>query len=303
MNFISEILPLRNSNLWKGLGLGVALCLLAIAIPTLMRTKMSALKVMETGYTKIQGGGGGAFLTLTVEANGPKIVRTAELNLLVEDCGATLKKVETLAAAENGLVEASTVEENSATITLRVPSSRLDDVRAKLREFAIRTTQDSVGTSDVTKQYFDNEARLRNLRAQEQQYLQIMKKAHTVPDVLAVTKSLDDVRGEIEQDDADFRRMKNQVELAKIDIHLLSQSAPSVRWSAGSSTRAAWDDFLQSLAGFVDFLIWLVVNLPVIILWLVIAFLLVAAGWFVLRTAIRALRAIFWKKAAEPAKV
>ena len=237
-----------------------------------------------------------------MEADGPKIVRTAELYLLVTDCGATLKKVENLATSENGLIEASTMEESSATVTLRVPTARLDEVRAKLRNLAVRTTQDNVTASDVTKQYFDREARLRNLRAQEQQYLEIMRKAHSVPDVLAVTKNLDDVRNEIEQDDADFRRLKDQVDLAKIEVHLQLQSTAGVHWSAGSSTQAAWEDFLQSLAGLADFLIWLIVSLPVIILWIAIVFVLIAAGWYVLRTAVRVLRTIFCRKAAEPVK-
>jgi hypothetical protein len=309
MSTISQILPLRNSNLWKGAGVGIGLCVLtlAIVIPNLMRTKMSASRRMaayvEGEYSKVAGGGGGSgILTSLAEADGPKIVRTAELNLLVADCGATLKKIEGLAAAENGLIEASTLEENSASITLRVPTAELDDVRAKLRNFAMRVTQDSVGATDVTKQYFDREARQRNLRAEEQQYLGIMKNAHTVPDVLAVTKSLDDVREEIEQEDADFLRLRDQVELAKIEVHLRSESPAGVHWSAGSSMRTAWDDFLQSLASLGDFLIWLVVNIPVIILWILIVFLLVAAGWYILRSAIRALRVIFGKKGAEPVK-
>ena len=308
MSSISQILPLRNSNLWKGVAVGIGLCVLtlAIVIPNVMRTKKSAYHMapyIEGDYAKVEGGGGGGgVLTSIAEADGPKIVRTAELNLLVADCGATLKKIEGLAAAENGMVQASTLEDNSASITLRVPAAELDDVRAKLRNFATRVTQDSVGASDVTRQYVDSEARLRNLRAEEQQYLGIMKNAHTVPDVLAVTKSLDDVREEIEQGDADFRRLKDQVELAKIEVHLRSESNAGVHWSAGSSARSAWDDFLQSLATLVDFLIWLVVNLPVIILWIVIVFLLATAGWYVLRTAIRVLRAIFGKKGAEPVK-
>jgi len=308
MSSISQILPLRNSNLWKGVAVGIGLCVLtlAIVIPNVMRTKKSAYHMapyIEGDYAKVEGGGGGGgVLTSIAEADGPKIVRTAELHLLVADCGATLKKIEGLAAAENGMVQASTLEDNSASITLRVPAAELDDVRAKLRNFATRVTQDSVGASDVTRQYVDSEARLRNLRAEEQQYLGIMKNAHTVPDVLAVTKSLDDVREEIEQGDADFRRLKDQVELAKIEVHLRSESNAGVHWSAGSSARSAWDDFLQSLATLVDFLIWLVVNLPVIILWIVIVFLLATAGWYVLRTAIRVLRAIFGKKGAEPVK-
>lgn len=311
MSSFRQILPMRNSNLWKGVGLGFGVCLLmlAITIPNLLRSR-AAFKMSGLSYyyqdgvaerAPAGGGGGGNAMRMSIEsvdADGPKIVRTAELNLLVADCAASLKKVEELVKTEAGFVEASTLRENAGDITLRVPSARLDEVRAKLREFAIRVTQDSVGASDVTKQYYDSEARLRSLRAQEQQFLEIMKKAHTVPDVLSVTKSLDDVREQIEQEDADFRRMKDQVELAKIEVHLRSQSIAGAHWSAGASTRSAWNDLLASLASVGDFLIWLVVNIPVIVLWIVIVFLLLAVGWYVLRAAIRAMRAIFGRKVA-----
>jgi Domain of unknown function (DUF4349) len=303
MNSFSQILPLRNSNLWKGVGLGIVMCVLtlAIAIPNMLRSKVSTKEAARFDtYEKVEGGGGGGSLARleSVEAEGPRIIRTAELNLQVADSKASLKKVEELAKAESGFVESSTLREDAADVTMRVPSARLDEVRGKLREFAVRVMQDSVGASDITKQYYDSEARLRNLRAQEQQFLEIMKKAHTVPDVLAVTKSLDEVREQIEQDDADFRRMKDQVELAKIDVHLRSQSAAGVHWSAGASTRSAWNDLLESLASVGDFLIWLLVNIPVIVLWIVIVFLLVAVAWYVLRAAVRAMKAIFGRKAA-----
>lgn len=252
MNSFSQILPLRNTNLWKGVGVGIGLCVLTlIAIPNMLRSKMSTDEVARFDtYEKVVGGGGGggSFARLeSVDAHGPKIVRTAELNLLVADCGEGLKKVEELAKAESGFVEASTLEADTANITLRVPTEKLDEARAKLLEFAAQVTQDSVGASDVTKQYYDREARLRNLRAQEQQFLGIMKNAHTVPDVLAVTKSLDEVREQIEQDDAEFRGMKGDVELAKIEVHMHSQSVAGVHWSVGASTRTAWNDLLQSL--------------------------------------------------------
>jgi Domain of unknown function (DUF4349) len=309
MNSFAQMLPLRNSNLWKGVGLGAGLVLLALAmvIPNMLRGRMSAHKVVSDAedYMMVAGGGGGGggIAAKLVEADGPKIVRSAELNLQVADCPSALKRIEELASGEQGFIEASTLEENSARITVRVPSAKLDEMRAKLREFALRVTQDSVGASDVSRQYFDREARLRNLRAQEQQFLEIMKKAHTVPDVLAVTKSLDDVRGQIEQEDGEFRRLKEQVDMAKIEVHMRSQSTSAVHWSAGGSMRSAWEDFLQSLAGLGDFLIWLLVNIPLIIFWIVTVFVLVAAGWFVLRTAIRAMRAIFGPKGGvEPVK-
>jgi uncharacterized protein DUF4349 len=295
MNSLTRIIPIRSPILWKGIGLGLvaSVAVLALAIPNLMRSKIAAHD--ERMLVRLD----------TVEADGPKIVRKAQLDLIVGNCAETQKKIETIAAAETGFVESSALEESSARMTLRVPSERLEAVRAKLRGLALRVRQDSVTAADVSKQYFDGEARLRNLRAEEQQFLDVMKKAHTVPDILAVTKSLSEVREEIETADADFRHLKDQVEMAQIDVNLSSQVTSAIHWSAGSSTKAAFNDFLQSLATIADFVIWLVVNIPVIALWAVLIFLLVAVSWYVLRTVARIMKRMFGKKpgpAEVPAK-
>jgi hypothetical protein len=302
----SRILPVRNATLWKGVGLGVMICVLLILV--VARTVPVGMKRAHMAYSvsRFAGGGGGGNMTGlalqegaaedTVHADGPKVVYKAQLNLQVANCADARKKIEDIAAAESGFLESSTLEENSAKITLRVPSGRFDAVRGKLRGLAIRVREDSVSAADVTKQYVDREARLRNLRAEEQQFLAIMKNAHSVPDVLAVTKELSEVRGEIERADAEFRHLKDEIEMAAIEVDFSSETAAGVHWAPGSSLRSAWDSLLQSLADLADFLIWLVVNIPLLVRWGATIFVLVAVGWYVLRKAVRVMRAIFGKK-------
>ncbi|HEY7406000.1 MAG TPA: DUF4349 domain-containing protein [Candidatus Angelobacter sp.] len=302
MNSIERVLPYRSSALWKGVGLGVIglILLWAVAIPHLLRSRMSARSASMAYFTGSEDVMGSIEGESSVHADGPKVIYKAQLNLLVASCAETQKKIEALAAEESGFIETSSLEENSAHIKMRVPSARFDIVRGKLRTLAIRVRQDSVGTSDVTKQYIDREARLRNLRAEEQQFLEVMKKSHTVPDVLAVTKSLSEVREEIESADAEFRRLKDQIDMAEIEVSLTSQSASGVHWAPGSSTKSAFNDLLQALADLADFLIWLIVNIPLIVLWGVVVFLLAAASWFVLRLSARTMKAIFGKKTVAP---
>jgi hypothetical protein len=49
---------------------------------------------------------------------------------------------------------------------------------------------------DVTRQYVDEQAHLRNLRAQEAQYLTILKQAKTVKDTLDISEKLNAVRAD-----------------------------------------------------------------------------------------------------------
>ena len=81
---------------------------------------------------------------------------------------------------------------------------------------------------------------IRNLRAQEQQFLAIMKQAHTVAEVLAVTKELSQVRGEIERADAEFRNLQGQIDMSQISIRLTSEVSSTVHWAPGSSVKSAF---------------------------------------------------------------
>ena len=304
---LNQILPFKSSALWKGVVLGAVACVLllvAVVTPNLMMARRAYHMNGFSNETRVSGlvGGAGSEQALAdvVHADAPKVIRKADLAMQVANCSETQKKIEALAAAEAGFLESSTLQENSAEIHLRVPSTRFDAVRDKLRGMAIRVTQDSVSAADVSKQYIDREARLRNLRAQEQQFLAIMKQAHTVADVLAVTKELSQVRGEIERADAEFRNLQGQIDMSQISVRLTSEASGTVHWAPGSSVRSAFNDLLQSLASFGDFLIWLIVNLPVLALWIVTAFLLAAASWYVLRRAARILRALFGRKSTAP---
>jgi hypothetical protein len=309
----ARIPAFKNSTLWKGIGVGAVACVLfviavSLSVPSLLRSRNMAMRSSGLYYqTRLSGGAGGDVLDAlednapdAVQADAPKIIDKAELDLLVANCAETQKKIGALAASEMGFVESSTVEESSAKISLRVPSARFEAVRGKLRDLAIRVKRDSVTAADVSKQYVDREARLRNLRAEEQQFLEVMKKSHTVSDILAVTKELAQIRGEIEHADAEFRHLKDQIDMAEIDIQLTSQVSSTAHWAPGASIKSAFNDLLQSLAGLGDFLIWLVVNLPLLVLWAVTIFFLAAAGWYVLRKAARAMRAMFGKKATAP---
>lgn len=57
---------------------------------------------------------------------------------------------------------------------------RFEDGKAEIRKFAARIESEKTDATDVTKQYVDLQARIRNLRAEEAQYLTIMRSAGKV---------------------------------------------------------------------------------------------------------------------------
>src|SRR5260370_6899589 len=107
---------------------------------------------------------------------------------------------------------------------LRVAAAGFEDARSEIRRLGLRVESEKLEAQDVTKQYVDQSARLRNLHAQEMQYLGILRQAKTVKDTLEVSDKLNEVRGEIEQQQAEFDALSKQVETVALPISLRAEA-------------------------------------------------------------------------------
>ena len=98
-----------------------------------------------------------------------ELVRTASLSLVVKAPSEASERIIQLAQAADGFLVSSQLggaaDVPSATLTIRVPASKFDEVRAQIRKLSLHVESESIEAQDVTKQYVDQEARLRNLRA------------------------------------------------------------------------------------------------------------------------------------------
>jgi len=56
------------------------------------------------------------------------------------------------------------------TLTIRVPAGRFEEARAEIRKLGIRVEGEKIEAWDRTRQYVDQDASIRNLRAEESQY-------------------------------------------------------------------------------------------------------------------------------------
>lgn len=159
----------------------------------------------------------------------PRIIKTGSLTLEVKSSREGAQKVSEIAKSQGGFVENSNVVENndgtvSAYATIRVPEDKFEATLGQLRGLALRVSSESVNGQDVTEQYTDLQARLKNAQAQEAQYLDILKKANTVTDILAVQQYLSQVRYEIESYQGQLKNLSNQTSYSTISVNLTEQA-------------------------------------------------------------------------------
>jgi len=202
------------------------------------------------------------------------IIKTKFLSLETKDLKKIYTKVENITSKYKGFVISSSINSNGyiiaprpiektiqnetetlfGTIVLKVPVKNLEKAVKELKELgSLKSEQES--SEEVTEQHIDLSARLRNLKRQEERYLEILSSAKTVEDMLKVEEQLSRVREEIESMEAQVDYLEKSAVMATITLELFEPSKiaePIVNWGIR-------DAFIKAIRNFV-----VVINLAIV---------------------------------------
>ena len=157
-------------------------------------------------------------------------LRTASVMLEVGDLDQTASRLTRIAEAAGGFIADSSFAQAGSTpegtFVLRVPAPRFADVLAQVEELG-HVQQRRISGQDVTEEYVDLQARIRNLERYEQRLLAFADRAAKVSDLLAIEQELARVRGEIEMLTGRARYLDRQVDLASIQVSAHEQAKAS----------------------------------------------------------------------------
>ena len=181
------------------------------------------------------------------------VIRTAQLTVEVQDMEQALASARAIATRSGGIVSASNThlervndqDRMVADLTLQVRSDTADAAMSDLRALGKVTTEAS-GSQDVTEEYVDNGANLRNLQASESAILKLMDKAVQIQDVLSLQRELTNVRGQIERIQGRQTYLERRTDMATITLSL---RLPPVEGSTQPITGGAWDPLAVAQRG------------------------------------------------------
>ena len=171
-----------------------------------------------------------------------KVISNVFLDLVMKDVQSGFERIGAIAEANGGLVAESNVrregDEQRATITIRVPAGRYQDVLGQIRGLAVRVESERANANDVTEEYTDLQSRQRNLEAAEAQLLVLLGQAKNIQEVLQVQDRLNSTRAEIERVKGRINLLTRLTDLATIQAQLRPESA-SVHRDADGGLLAA----------------------------------------------------------------
>ena len=235
-----------------------------------------------------------------------KLVRTGALELTVKSPAEAAEQIRLMAESMGGYLETAQIggtrDAPTADITIRVPAARFSDATLGIRKLAARVESEKTEAQDVTRQYVDTEARLHNLRAEEAQYLVIMKSAYKVDDLLEVSEKLSEVRGQIEQQQAEFQMLSKQVETVAITLSLRALADAQVfglNWRPLYQLKVAARDGLDAIADYAATMTAVVFYVPVTLAWSLTILFAIVVAWRLFRWTSRRFFGVADPKAAN----
>ncbi len=157
------------------------------------------------------------------------IVYNMQMSMEVEDTTTAMESVATIAERQGGFVVNSNFryegERKVSVITIKVPSLNYQDALVELRRLAVKVENEDSKSQDVTEEYSDLGAQLRNQEASEAQYLVLLKKAESIDEILKVQERVSNTRKEIERIKGRMTFLERTTDMASITINLFARVA------------------------------------------------------------------------------
>lgn len=216
-----------------------------------------------------------------------KIIQTANLALVVQEMEKTVTAIRDMVVAQGGFVSSSNVWQQGnvfrGTMVVRVPATGLESFLAEVKKLAVRVEREQTGGQDVTEEYVDIEAQLKNLEATEKELRELLttvrEKTGKAEDIMAVYRELTNVRAQIERIKGRMQYIDRSVELATVNLELTERGPEPIGepgWQPMQTVRRALNALVEGAKVMFALLVYAVVVLvpllgvPALVIWLIV---------------------------------
>ena len=214
-----------------------------------------------------------------------RIIYNAQLNLIVEDFTAFEQKIKALVGTANGYTDnynSNSVNHSvrSGTWKLRIPVDEFDRFISQLETLGIPQSK-HIDSKDITAEYVDLEARLKNKRVLETRISDLIAKTTQIKQVIELERELSRIREDIERIQGRLRYLGNLSSLSTITVYASEQDEyMPAQLTFGGEVNNTFSSSINNMQSLGESLILLIVAL---VPWLLVLFVLSLPIVFILK--------------------
>ena len=214
-------------------------------------------------------------------SEGQKLIRKVHINAETEDYYGFMDTLQKDVSALGGYfeqIEARTSGSHpSASLTIRVPADRLDELTEKVGGIG-NITYRTESQQNVTLQYVDTEARIKALQTEQERLLELLERGDSLTDILEIEDRLSEVRYQLESAASSLRALANQVDYATVTLEVreVEVYTPVEQPGYWENIGSGFKSSLQSIGSFFkDLFSGLIIGLPYLLLLVVLPVVIV----------------------------
>jgi len=213
---------------------------------------------------------------------GRLIIKTANLSMNVENYDSNNAEIYRMVEEMGGYISDTSSyyyifdqyddrnNKKTGYMTLRIPYLYFDQFVGQLEAYGDITNHSS-NANDITKQYRDTSAEVKNLEVREAKLREIMGRAEEIKDVIEVERELSRVRSEINRHQSILTDWEDLVSLSTVTINMTE--VEDLKVNVKPVDKDVWtkarEGFIYTVNRLVDalegFVIWLVAMSPIIL--------------------------------------
>lgn len=175
--------------------------------------------------------------------NGQIDFETENLKKTREDIFTAIKKYGGYISSEN---EFKNTYEISSNIAIRLPADNFDKLIEEITVGVERFDRKEIYIQDVTTEFVDIQARLKTKKELENRYLEILKKANSVTEILEVERQIGELRAEIESFEGRLKYLNNQVSYSTLNVRVYETLSEHIEFGRKfkEGFKNGWDNLI-----------------------------------------------------------
>ena len=205
----------------------------------------------------------------------PQIIKNANLSFETSDLSSTYNQVSVAVKKFNGIVQSDSEGKNEESLfrnlTIRIPSKNFDAFLSDATTGVNYFDEKEITSTDVTEEYVDVISRIKTKKVLEERYLELLKKATKVSEMLEIEAQISAIREEIEAKEGRLKFIKNRVSQSTINLRFYKIVA-SESGETKSFGNKIWNAIVSGFNGISSFFIGIVYMWPFILILVVLIY-------------------------------
>jgi hypothetical protein len=132
-----------------------------------------------------------------------KIVKTANLTLKVKNFQWFTNRLHAAVKQSDGYIAQEQLSQNAGeienTVTIKVPVDRFESLMGEMPGDSDKLEEKKISSEDVTMELVDTKSHLQTKKEVRERYLELLKQAHSMKDIIAIQNEIDDIQQEMDE--------------------------------------------------------------------------------------------------------